>query len=300
MSPTLRETIRELTNNHLNLGYMVAGQCLTAVGWVGGTLPERQDMTELPMSDVAGSGFAVGMALMGRRPIYVVRYQGFQWYNAAMVINYAAKSKAMWGRACPLLVRSIAMEGRIGPVAGSSHHSLFTRMPGVKVYAPMTPGEWRSAYAEFMAGDDVVYLSEHRGAYNNTEEMAPLSPPDHIASPTAVLFPISITRFAAAAVAMELPNVAVHHIACLKPFTPSPEALRDLACSWTGGIVIDDDYPSGVASDIAMQLHQLTGKSVRVLGLNDVTAGFASWNDNLPPNKDQIKNMVEQKIKGLP
>ena len=41
------------------------GQCLTAVGWVGGTLPELYEdngMVELSMADVAGGGFAVGAA----------------------------------------------------------------------------------------------------------------------------------------------------------------------------------------------------------------------------------------------
>ena len=55
------------------------GQCLTAVGWVGGTLPElyeKDGMIELSMADVAGGGFAVGAALSGRKPIYVIRYQG--------------------------------------------------------------------------------------------------------------------------------------------------------------------------------------------------------------------------------
>ena len=51
----------------------VFGQCLTAVGWVGGTLPEmyeKDGMVEVSMADVAGGGFAVGAALMNSRPIY--------------------------------------------------------------------------------------------------------------------------------------------------------------------------------------------------------------------------------------
>ena len=48
------------------------------------------------MADVAGGGFAVGAALAGRKPIYVIRYQGFNWYNSVSIINYAAKSKELW------------------------------------------------------------------------------------------------------------------------------------------------------------------------------------------------------------
>ena len=93
---SLRETIKETTKNHLmNNGGLVMGQCLTAVGWVGGTLPELHEengMVDISMADVAGGGFAVGAALANRKPIYVIRYQGFNWYNCVSIVNYAAKS----------------------------------------------------------------------------------------------------------------------------------------------------------------------------------------------------------------
>jgi pyruvate/2-oxoglutarate/acetoin dehydrogenase E1 component len=296
VSLNLRETIRDLTNQHLDAGHLVMGQCLTAVGFVAGTLPERQDMTELPMSDVAGAGFAVGAALAGRRPIYVVRYQGFMWYNAAMIVNYAAKSKAIWGRPCPLLIRSIAMEGGIGPVAGSSHHSLFLRMPGVKIFSPMTPGEWRAAYDEFMDGDDVVYLSEHRKAYDQSEESSPIR---YSQSSDVVLFPISITRFAAFEAAYDLLKekilVEVHPIVKLKPFpfSISNDALLSLYLS-KRGVVLDDDYPDGTAKALALDLHNLTGARMHVLGLEDRTAGFSAQEDNLPPGKERIKAFIKE------
>ena len=52
---------------------------MTAVGWVGGTLPEmyeKDGMIEISMADVADGGFVVGAALMNSRPIYATRYQG--------------------------------------------------------------------------------------------------------------------------------------------------------------------------------------------------------------------------------
>ena len=76
MGIALRDTIKETVRHHLKLGGLAFGQCLTAVGWVGGTLPEMYEsegMIELPMADVAGGGFVVGAALMGKRTIYVIR-----------------------------------------------------------------------------------------------------------------------------------------------------------------------------------------------------------------------------------
>ena len=159
MAKTVRETIKKVVRTHLTQKNGLAfGQCLSAVGWVGGTLPElyeKDGMIELSMADVAGGGIVVGSALAGRRPFYIIRYQGFNWYNAPIIVNYACKSKEIWKVPCPIFIRSIAMEGGIGPVAGSSHHSLYYRMPGVKIIAPMTPKEYEMAYEEFMEKDDV-------------------------------------------------------------------------------------------------------------------------------------------------
>ena len=99
MGMTTAETIKKITRNHLtNDNGLLLGQCVTAVGWIGGTVPDCEGIIEIPMTDVAGPGFAVGCALVGRRPIFVVRYQGFMWYNASSIVNYAAKSMQVWGK----------------------------------------------------------------------------------------------------------------------------------------------------------------------------------------------------------
>ena len=279
----LRETIRHKIDHHLDCGYMVMGQCLNAVGFVGGTLPERHDMTELPMADVAGSAFAVGAALAGKRPILVVRYQGFQWLGGWSIANYAAKSYALWNQPCPMLVRSVAMEGRIGPVAGSSHHALFYRMPGLNIYSPMTSSEWLDMYSEFMLSNEVFYASEHRGSWGFAEEL-----PDILqARAEMTLYPISITRFAAIEAANELTQagvpVNVVNIRRLKPAEPTLVAKYSRL-----GMVLDDDYPDGVAKSIAFDIQRETGTSMSVLGLREATAGFAGWSDVLPPSTSRI------------
>ena len=134
MAKTLREVIKETVHFHLkNKKGFVFGQCLAAVGWVGGTLPpltEKEGMIDLSMADVANGGIVAGAALSNRRPIYVIRYQGFSWFNAPIILNYACKSKELWGVPSPILIRGVAMEGSIGPVAGSSHNSIYYKMPG--------------------------------------------------------------------------------------------------------------------------------------------------------------------------
>jgi transketolase C-terminal domain/subunit len=291
MAETVRDTIRSITRNHLGAGGRCFGQCLTAVGWVGGTLPhlyEEDGMVELSMADVAGGGIIAGLALAGERPIYVVRYQGFQWYNSPMIANYAAKSKEIWGIPCPVLIRSIAMEGGIGPVAGSSHHSIYDRMPGIKIASPMTPGEYRYIYDSFMNDDVPYYISEHRKSYDNTEETTDTVYED----PDIVLFPISVTRFAAEEARSDLESlgyrVSIIHQIWIKPFVIEPYWMDTLSNSRFGGIVLDDDYVQGTCTKIAHKLMLESGKPVHAMGIKNRTAGFFPSVDNLPPSSEEI------------
>ena len=301
MEKTVRETIKEIVRVHLiEKKSMCFGQCLTAVGWVGGTLPELYEedgMIEVATSDVANGGFVVGAGLKGIRPIYVVRYQGFQWYNAPIIVNYACKSKEIWDIPCPIFVRSIAMEGAIGPVAGSSHHSLFQRMPGSKIISPMTPNEYKYAYNEFMKDDDVYYVSEHRRSYDNAKEM------NNVIHERAdfTLFPISITRFDAEEARLMLEaegyKINIIHQLWIKPFSFKEEWREALNQSKFGGMVLDDDYEEGAASSIAHTMMIAADKKVYTLGLEHRTAGFHPDVDNLPPTPDAIVKMVKSIIK---
>ena len=301
MAKTVRETIKDLTRHHLlEKKSMCFGQCLTAVGWVGGTLPEmyeEEGMIELSMADVANGGIVVGSALMNQKPIYVIRYQGFNWYNCPMIVNYACKSKEIWKVPCPVFVRGIAMEGGIGPVAGSSHHSLYYRMPGIKIVSPMTPKEYKSIYNAFLKDDNVYYVSEHRGSYPNKKEL----PNIFVKNPDLVIFAISITRFEAKEAIKVLKkeniNVSLINILWIKPLKVPNVAIQNLKQSKYGGVILDDDYADGISKSIANDLNLKSNKMIYTLGLKNRTAGTGKNLDNLPPNAKEIIKFVKKIIK---
>tara|TARA_B100000780_G_C21029997_1_gene412982 strand:+ start:14 stop:946 length:933 start_codon:yes stop_codon:yes gene_type:complete len=301
MEITVRETIKKTVLKHLKeKNGLILGQCLSAVGWVGGTIPElteKEGVIELSMADVANGGIVVGAGLSNRRPIYVIRYQGFNWFNAPIILNYACKSKELWNVPCPIFIRGIAMEGSIGPVAGSSHCSLYYRMPGVKIISPMTPKEYKLAYKSFMNEDEVYYVSEHRASYGNHKELNDFLSDDV----DIIIFSISITRFEAQKVkeTLEKENlkIAIANILWIKPFEIKDQWLRTLEKSKHGGIILDDDYESGVASDMAYQLMKLSSKKVEVMGLKNQSAGFSKKSDNLPPNEKEIIKKIREIIK---
>ena len=301
MAKTVRETIREITHKHLkHKKSLILGQCLSAVGWVGGTIPplkEKDGIVELSMADVANGGIVVGAGLSNRRPIYIIRYQGFSWFNAPIILNYACKSKEIWKVPCPIFIRGIAMEGSIGPVAGSSHHSIYYRMPGIKIMSPMTPKEYFLSYKNFMKDNDVYYISEHRGSYDNKSELK-----DYLdKNLEIIIFCISITRFEAKKARDLLLKkgikVGIANILWIKPFKIKRSWIKALKNSKSGGIILDDDYATGVASDMAYKLMKYSKKRIDVMGLKDKSAGFSKKTDNLPPQAKEIVKVIFKKVK---
>ena len=291
-----KEVIRTVTRNILNRGGKALGQCLTAVGWVGGTVPEmteEEGLIELSMDDTGGSGIAVGCSRKVPT-IYIVRYQGFQWFNSAFIANLAAKSKEMWGVPRRLFVRSVAMDGGIGPVASNSHHGIFTRMPGIVVAAPMTPGEYMQVAEYFNTHDDPIYVSEHRKSFDIDYEM-----PDIIHSKADItLFSISAARLntmeAIKLLSEENIICNVINVLWLKPFIIYGKMVYALKNSKFGGIVLDTDYENATSKCIAYDLMQKISKRVRVLGLEERTAGFAPHLDNLTPSSEKICEYVRK------
>ena len=300
---TVAETIKKITREHLlkNNG-LALGQCLTAVGWVGGTVPEltqEEGLVELSMADVAGGGIAVGIALAGRRPIYIVRYQGFQWFNAPIILNYAAKSKDLWGIPCPIFIRSIAMDGGMGPVASDSHHSLYSRMPGVPICAPMTPREYETAWEYFMAHDDPLYVSEHRKSFAIDYEME-----DKIQVMADItILAISSTRLNAieAIKTLEKENIKCNliHLFWLKPFEVTKKIINAVNTSKHGALILDGDFENGILKCSAYDISQKVKRPISIMGLEERSAGFAPQGDNLPPTAAKIANYVKKIIEKI-
>ena len=295
MAKTTAEVIREITSNHLinNKGLMF-GQSLRGAGWLGGTIPDCEGLVDLPITDIAGPGFAVGAALMNVRPIFLVRYQGFLWLNASPIINYAAKSLSIWKRPCPLFIRAVGMEGDgIGPVASGCLHSVFMHPPGLKVVSPMTPKEYKNIWDDFCSNDTPVFVSEHRSSYSISKEM----PDIHNKKSKITIVAISAARINATEAIEELGkeglNCDLFHLVCLKPFKVSEQLLSSLEKTKLG-LVIDTDFETcGASQSISYELMLKTGAKVHGFGLADKVSGVSKETENLTPSRAEIKEKIK-------
>lgn len=293
---TVADTIREISRRHLEEGNgLLMGQSISAVGWVNNTVPNCRGIIELPMTDVAGSGIAVGAAMVGRRPIFVVRFQDFLILNGSQLIFYAAKSKELHGHSTPLLVRAIAADG-IGPVHSGVLHSIFMHFPGFRVCSPMTPKEYEAIWADFMANDDPMIVSEHRASFTNIDELEDIVVDDaHI-----TLYPISATRFEAIKAAEDLAKEGIRcnviHLLWLKPFHIDERMMQPLRQS-KRGLVIDVGHEiAGASQSIAYELTQSSGIPVKALGLQDKTKCLCPPLQNKYPDAEMIATTIRSML----
>lgn len=292
MAKTVAETITQITRRHLEEnGSLLFGQAITAVGWVNQTVPNCKNIVEFPMSDVSNMGIACGAAISGIRPIIVIRFQDFMWLNGSSLVNYAAKSKDIFGTPTPVFVRALAQED-----AGCTHsgvlHGVFRHVPGFRICSPMTPREYEQAWDDFMSHDDPMFVSEHRSSFNNTEEFTNTY---HRADVT--LIPISATRFnvddAIRLLADDGIACNVAHVMWLKPFKPD-HIIKALSNSRMGLVVDAGFETNGVSEAIAYSLMWQTGVPVKALGLCDRSVGVSPESGNFTPDAHRIAETVRK------
>ena len=303
MEKTVAETRKKITKNHIDANKgIVIGQCLTAVGWVQNTIPPRKKGTiELPMTDIAGSGIAVGASLIGGRPIFVLRFQSLLWLNASPIVNYAAKSKSLFGYPAPIFVRAIASEGGgQGPIHTGSFHSMFMSVPDICICSPMTPKEYKKIWNEYMKKDDPFLVSEHRRSYKSSLEIPDLL---KYKKPDVTLFGISATRFDCMEVLkiLEKKNIKVNfvNIVWLKPLKFTKKQLESLQNS-KFGLVVDTSYEiCGATRSIAYDLSILTDTRVYALGAQDNIPGAAVRLENCGPTANKISLKIIELLKKI-
>lgn len=291
---TVAETIKEITRKHLleNNGLLL-GECITAVGWVNNTVPNCKGIVELPMTDVGGAGIAVGTALVGRRPIFVIRFQDFLILNGSPLIFFAAKTKELHGVPAPIFVRAIAAEN-YGPVHSGILHSIYMHFPGFRVCSPMTPKEYEEAWEDFMEHDNPFFCSEHRTSYLNTEELPDVIEPNA----NITLYPISAARFEVSKAAEMLKKDGIIcniiHIVWLKPFEVTARLIEPLNQTKLG-LVIDGGHEiAGASQSIAYTLNDATGHKVKALGLYDKTKCLCPPLQNKYPDAKRIYETVKE------
>ena len=284
----LRDTIKETTRKHLETEKLL-GQCITAVGWVNGTIPPSPNIIELPCTDVSASGIAAGIAMAGGRPMLIIRFQDFLMLNSSCIVNFMAKQKDIWGKSCPVFIRALSQEGNgTGSTHSAKLHSVFMHFPGLRVCSPITPYEWISCYNDFMNNDDPMLCCEYKGTFDNDKEYED----DYNTFSDITLIGIGNARQNMVDAANALREYGIEcdtfHIHKLKPLVYNGDIENTLKLT-RRGLVIDCGFDiCGAGSWIAQKLGERTGIVVHSMGLEDNSCAVSEIRENRTPSAKQI------------
>jgi pyruvate dehydrogenase E1 component beta subunit len=129
---------------------------------------------EIPLSENAVTGMALGLAIQGFRPVMVHQRADFSFTSAEQIINQIAKTSYMSGDVykVPLVIRMIVGRGwGQGPTHAQSPHSIFSQVPGLHVVAPATPTDGYHLMKQSIANDYPVIFIEHRWLHQTIEKL---------------------------------------------------------------------------------------------------------------------------------
>lgn len=121
-----------------------------------------------PLSEDAMTGFAIGAAMAGLRPIHVHIRMDFLLLCMNQLVNMGAKSHYMYNGqvSVPMVVR--AMIGRSwgqGAQHSQALHALFMHIPGLKVVAPSNAYDAKGLLLSSIRDNNPVIFIEHRLLY---------------------------------------------------------------------------------------------------------------------------------------
>lgn len=134
-----------------------------------------------PLAEDAMTGFALGAAINGMRPIHVHIRVDFVMLAMNQVVNMISNYRYISAGKLkvPLVIRAVIGRGWGQSAQHSkSLHSFFAHIPGLKVVMPTTPSDAKGLLAAAIRDDSPVIFLEHRWLYDIADEVDTAT--DHI------------------------------------------------------------------------------------------------------------------------
>ncbi|MCX7178069.1 MAG: alpha-ketoacid dehydrogenase subunit beta, partial [Proteobacteria bacterium] len=176
------EAIREATDQAMGRDpsvYIVGLGVPDPKGIFGTTLGLQEKygavrVQDMPLSENAMTGVALGSALVGMRPIITHQRMDFALVAMEQMVNQAAKWHYMFGGKAnvPMVVRMIIGRGwGQGPQHSQSLQAWFAHIPGLKVVMPTTAHDAKGLLAASIEDNNPVIFIEHRWLHNIADEV---------------------------------------------------------------------------------------------------------------------------------
>jgi pyruvate/2-oxoglutarate/acetoin dehydrogenase E1 component len=127
-----------------------------------------------PISEQAIIGTAIGLSMVGYRPVAEIMFFDFITVAMDQIVNHAAKLRYMSGGAtpAPITIRTTVGGSRFGAQHAQSLEAWFMHTPGIRVVMPSGPRDAKGLLESCIFDDDPCLYVEHMGlAFSTTEDV---------------------------------------------------------------------------------------------------------------------------------
>jgi pyruvate dehydrogenase E1 component beta subunit len=134
--------------------------------------PKR--VIDTPIAEAGMAGTAVGMAMLGLRPIVEMMTMNFAIVAADQILNHAAKVRYFSGGQVdvPMVIRGPQGAGvQLSAQHSQSFESFYAHFPGIVVAAPGTPADAKGMLKQAIRGKDPVIFLESAALYGMKGEV---------------------------------------------------------------------------------------------------------------------------------
>jgi Pyruvate/2-oxoglutarate dehydrogenase complex, dehydrogenase (E1) component, eukaryotic type, beta subunit len=128
--------------------------------------PKR--VIDTPIAEAGMVGTAVGMAMLGLRPVVELMYIDFAIVAADQILNHAAKIRYFSGGQVdiPIVIRGPQGAGvQLSAQHSQSFESFYGHFPGLAVVTPATPADAKGMLKTAIRGKDPVIFLENAALY---------------------------------------------------------------------------------------------------------------------------------------
>lgn len=247
---------------------------------------------DTPISEEGFVGAAIGMAMLGLRPIVEMMTWNFSLLAFDQIVNNAAKVRYFSGGQVdmPLVIRGPNGAGvQLSAQHSQSLEALYAHVPGLRVVLPATPAEAKGMLRTAIRGQDPVIFLEHAALYGVKGEVpdgdytvpfgvAEIVRPGRDVTVVAYSRLVSLALSAARRLADEGIDAEVINLRTLRPLDRDT-VLASVARTHRAVVIQEQWRPFGAAAEIAATImegafDQLDAPVERVTGA-DVPMPYA-------------------------
>jgi 2-oxoisovalerate dehydrogenase E1 component len=137
----------------------------------------RSRVFNTPLAESACTGYAIGLAVNGHRPVEEFQFADFATEATTQIALNAATFHFRSGAACPAVFRLPCGGGvTLGSFHSQELESLFLSMPGLKALYPSNPQDAFDAMLAAYEDNNPVLFFEHKGLYRRLKHAITWNP----------------------------------------------------------------------------------------------------------------------------